>query len=309
MYFCNMLSILIPVHNHDIRTLIRQLAHQCSVAHLTYEIICLDDASSSAFKNYYTQIKKELKIQWLSTSKNIGRSAARNTLARQANFENILYLDCDVQITDDHFISHYVHFIILKKYQVIYGSCNYPVAKPKDDKLVLHWLYGTKKENPPLKQRNKNPYTTFHTVNFIVKKNIILKYPFDESISKYGFEDSLWAETLKQNSISILHIDNPVMHLGIHPSKIFLRKIAQSVQNLIYLELNKKSIQTHLLFMVNTLEPIGLNPLIFKCYQFFEKRIVKNLMGVQPSLFQLSIYKLGLFLRFRKKIIKNISIS
>ena len=296
-----MLSILIPVYNYDIRTLLKQLAHQCGQLHLSYEIICLDDASDSKYQEYYQEIKKVLKIQWLSTIKNIGRSAARNTLARQANFENVLFLDCDVMLPDDHFIDRYKEYFQNKNTTVIYGSCNYPMEKPADQKLMLHWIYGTEEENLPLKERIKNPYDTFHTVNFLVKRKIILANPFDESISKYGYEDSLWAQSLKQKNIDIQHIVNPVLHTGIHPTKYFLRKTAQAIHNLIHLELNKKSLETKLIKLLKKIHALGLENLAFKLYRWNEKRIVQNLLSEHPSLICFSIYKLGLFMRFRRR--------
>jgi len=236
-----MLSILIPVYNYDIRTLLKQLAHQCGQLHLNYEIIFLDYASDSKYQEFFQEIKKVLKIQWLSTTKNIGRSAARNSLARQANYENVLFLDCDVILPDDHFIDRYKEYFQNKNTPVIYGSCNYPLEKPSDQNLVLNWVFGTTKANPRLKDRMKHPYETFHTVNFLVNRKILLENPFDESISKYGYEDSLWAKSLQQKNIVIDHIDNPVIHTGIHQTKQFLRKTAQAVHNLVYLKFNKKT--------------------------------------------------------------------
>jgi glycosyltransferase involved in cell wall biosynthesis len=298
-----MLSILIPVHNYDIRTLLKQLAHQCGQSHLNYEIICLDDASDLQYQTYYQEIKKILKIQWLSTSKNIGRSAARNTLARQANFENVLFLDCDVLLPDESFISNYLEFIKThKNVQVAYGSCIYPSEKPSDHNLMLHWNYGTKKENPSLKERKKHPYETFHTVNFLVKQKILLGNPFDESISKYGYEDSLWAKSLQQKNIAIDHFDNPVLHTGIHPTKQFLRKTAQAVHNLVYLEINKKSIETKLIKFLKKIKAFGLEKISFSLYKKNERRIVHNLLSDNPSMLFLSFYKLGLYMRFRKKV-------
>lgn len=297
-----MLSILIPVYNYDIRSLLMQLAHQCGQSHLNYEIICLDDASDAQFQTYYQDIKKILKIQWLSTSKNIGRSAARNSLARQANFENVLFLDCDVLLPDESFINRYLEYIKQhKNAQVIYGSCIYPLEKPSDHNLILHWNYGTTKENPGLKERMKYPYETFHTVNFMVKRKILLANPFDESISKYGFEDSLWAKSIQQKNIKIDHIENPVLHTGIHPAKQFLRKTAQAVHNLVYLEFNKKTLETKLIKFIKKIKSLGLEKFAFRMYKKNEKKIVQNLLSENPSMLLLSIYKLGLYMRFRKK--------
>lgn len=297
-----MLSILIPVYDFDIRILIRQLSDQCKLADLNFEIICLDDASSSLYHEFYEEIKKELSVQWVSTSINMGRSAARNVLARHSKFDNLLFLDCDVFLPDNLFINRYVVWMLDGNFKVIYGSCIYQTEKPIDQNLLLHWSYGTKKENPSLKVRNKNPYDTFHTVNFLVKRDTMMGHLFDESIGKYGYEDSLWAKTLEENNIDIHHIQNPVLHKGIHPAKHFLRKTAQAIHNLIYLDTQKKTIGTKLFKFIKKIRAYGLENIVFKIYRLNERRIVRNLLGDHPSLFYLSIYKLGLFMRFRKKI-------
>ena len=65
-------------------------------------------------------------------------------------------------------------------------------------------------QNGDYKQRQKNPYSDFHTSNFIIKRSIMLQHPLDERFRQYGYEDVLLGKTLKNNHIKIEHIDNPL---------------------------------------------------------------------------------------------------
>ncbi|MFZ1256560.1 MAG: glycosyltransferase [Saprospiraceae bacterium] len=297
-----MLSILIPVFNYDMNTLVLQLIQQCELNKIDFEIICLDDASSAVFQTINSKLPTHKNLTKVQLSNNIGRSSARNKLTSLAKFDNLLFLDCDVQLMDEAFIKNYIDTIQNEKHRVIYGSCLYPSDVPKDTRLLLHWKYGLKKENPSLKYRLKNPYLCFHTVNFIVNKSIALKFPFDENIKLYGHEDSLWAMQLKQHQIEILHIDNPVLHLGLHPVKFFLRNTSQAIKNIIQINSKQQIIPSKLIVLYQFIKSCGLHSLYFQIYRYFERKIVRNLMGNNPSLRFYSFYKLGLFIRFKIKL-------
>ena len=59
--------------------------------------------------------------------------------------------------------------------------------------------------------RQQNPYKEFHTVNFLVERDIMLRIPFDEEFKDYGYEDVLFGKQLKEAGITIHHMANPVM--------------------------------------------------------------------------------------------------
>jgi glycosyltransferase involved in cell wall biosynthesis len=294
-----MLSILIPVYNYEINKLLNQLVGQCLESKIEYEIICFDDASSNFYRDTNAGVCADLNLKYLTTNINKGRSTARNILAQHAKYENLLFMDCDVSIIHETYLTNYIKYIAGSNYSVVYGACSYSVERPADTSLVLHWLYGSRKENPPSAIRAKYPYKTFHTVNFLVKKNIILSIPFDETISGYGYEDSLWAFELQQQNISIIHIDNPVQHLGLYPTKLFLRKTAKAMRNLYDLQ-NKKKFETLLTQSLKILDTFGLQVFAYKIYRKLERSIVRNLFSSNPSLFYYALFKSGLMMRIAR---------
>ena len=49
----------------------------------------------------------------------------------------------------------------------------------------------------------------------MILRETFLKHPFDETITHYGHEDTLFGLVLKKEGIKILHIDNPLMNCGL----------------------------------------------------------------------------------------------
>lgn len=267
-----------------------------------FEIIVLDDASGEPWNQLNGSIQTWDHCILKTNTSNVGRAAARNILAHAANYPWLIYLDADVQIKNPSFLLRYLEVIQTSTAKVIYGSCTYPLEKPKDPAYRLHWMYGTKIENPDVRFRKLDPYKTFHTVNFAVEKKILLEFPFYNVITTYGYEDQLWASVLKLQKIDILHIDNPVVHLGIHPTRQFLRNTVSAVRNLIRInKYNPVQMQTSLSKVGGFLLKFRLDRLVFFLYKKFEKKIIKNLRSENPNLLHLQTFKLGIYLRFWNK--------
>ena len=64
--------------------------------------------------------------------------------------------------------------------------------------------------------------------NFMIEKLTFLQHQFDESITKYGHEDTLFGKALQADRIPIIHIDNPLLNKGLdtndRKSKTFCRR-------------------------------------------------------------------------------------
>ena len=65
----------------------------------------------------------------------------------------------------------------------------------------------------------KNPYHSFKSNNFLIRKSIFSKIRFNENITSYGHEDTQLSLEFKKNKIKILQIDNVVYHDGIENNK------------------------------------------------------------------------------------------
>ena len=202
-----MLSILIPTYNYNILPLVNELHQQVTKLGKPFEILVFDDGSSQ-YHSENSQINTLQNTSYTILKENIGRSAIRNRLAQKATYNNLLFLDADVEINHEQFIEDYIE-AINDSTEIIYGGIDYSKQPPADDK-TLRWRYGTKREALSLEERQKNPYLRFLTLCFLVKKSVFSKISFNEDIPNLRHEDTLFAMDAKIHNINIQHIDNPV---------------------------------------------------------------------------------------------------
>jgi len=229
-----MLSICIPVFNYDISPLVECLNQQAAKEGIAYEILIADDASTMDMTEVYHSISKHHEVIVILSETNLGRAAIRNLLASKAKYPFLLFLDSDTMPVDDTFISKYINAASQAK--VVCGGISYRPQKPEKSKL-LRWKFGHKREHIPASLRAHNPYNSFMTGNFLCQKSIFNFVQFDESLKKYGHEDTLFGFALASNAIEILHTDNPVYHEGIEDNTIFLNKTEESIKNLLLISL------------------------------------------------------------------------
>lgn len=291
-----MLSILIPVYNFDVRHLVSQLDRQCNEAKIDYEIICLDDGSDEGFRKINKQLPESNNINYYELGYNSGRSAIRNKLADLARFENLLFMDCDSDVISDSYIKKYIQKA--DNCEVIYGGRTYTASPPADRSRFFRWKYGKKREQIPAYLRKENPYIFFLTNNFLIKKEIFLSIRLNEDLKGYGHEDTLLAYEFKNKSIHILHIDNPLCHIGLETAEEFLIKTKQGIENLKLL-MKKYAYAVEEIKLVKVYKRINL-PLIKHLIKWplklFHKAIYKNLCGSNPDLLLFDFYKLYLIL-------------
>lgn len=287
-----MVSVLIPVYNYNIVTLVKELHKQLMSSKITFEIIALDDFS----KNEYTV--KNSEIDTLSfthlakSTENHGRTQTRQLLSSKANYDWLLFLDADVMPKNPDYIQNYVN-VIPKNYDAVYGGFSYgPNASEAD--YVLRWKYGSTKEEIDCKIRNKKPYKIVISANFLIKKSVFNRINSNISDNGYGY-DNYFGALLKQHRIKTFHINNEVRHLGIEPSVLFLKKTEQAVTTLLKLYQNNK-IKVHdngLLAVFICLEKYRLYYLVSYFYDLFHKQMQGNLLSKNPSIHLLQLYKIS----------------
>jgi len=289
-----MLSILIPVYNYNVLALVKILHKQCLESKITFEIICFDDASHEFLIENQT-INQFENISYVILEKNIGRSAIRNLLAQKAAYENLLFLDADIIPVSDDFISNYLSHINNES-KIVYGGIVYESSKPSKEKL-LRWVYGKKREALSVSERNQNPYPAFLTLNFLIKKSVFTKVNFNENVPNLRHEDTLFSFELMQNKIKIIHIENPVYHLGIENSKVFLRKSEEAVLGLKNL-VDSKLISFEYIKLSHYFQIIKkyhLQSIIAFGFKIIKPLFLKQLLSKKPSLFIFDIYRLGYY--------------
>ncbi len=289
-----MLSILIPIYNYNASSLILDLIEQAKGLEIPTEIICYDDNSEPnlALANKWLEEADEVSYKVLPV--NVGRSAIRNQLAKAATFPYLLYLDCDSGILSETFLSQYLSH--LHENKIICGGRNYSSSPPHESKLRLHWLYGTNKESRPIQTRQAHPFRYFHTNNFIIPKCAFEKISFDETIQSYGYEDLLFAEIANGIGLSVMHIDNPVMHMELQHADNFLSKTAIAVSNLIQLNKQGYNLNSKLENTARWIKRLGLSGLYKWYYRQNAKAIESNLKSENPSLTKLDFFKLYKYL-------------
>ncbi len=285
-----MLSILIPVYNYDITALVKDLHVQGEACRVPFEIICLDDGSSSKFKTINSNINNSKSVTYEELSQNLGRSRIRNKLAEKASYEYLLFMDCDSKVVSDHYLKAYLDR--LQPNTLLYGGRCYQKTAPNEANLMLHWKYGTEREAKSAEERQLSPYHSFMTNNFLVPKKLFDTIKFDESLVQYGHEDTLFGLELMKKGIPILHFGNPLEHTGLEQSKVFLNKTKQALENLNALYKENKGIQTRLLTYYHKLQRWGLHRFLNLLNLVAGKLINNNLVSPNPSLFLFDFYKL-----------------
>jgi glycosyltransferase involved in cell wall biosynthesis len=295
-----MLSILIPVYNYNIFPLAETLYNQVLRCNISFEIICLDDGSE-IFLTDNEKINQLGNCTYSILEKNIGRSAIRNLLAKKAIYENLLFLDADTIPVENDFISTYISQITNTE-KVIYGGILYQNTKPSSDQL-LRWFYGNKREALSNLERNKNPYISFLTLNFLISKSVFSKVRFNENIPNLRHEDTLFSFELMQNKIEVVHIKNPVYHLGIEDSETFLRKSEEAVVGLKNLVDSRliSSDYVRLSHYFQIIKKCCFQPLVAFGFKIFKTFFLKQLLSKKPSLFLFDLYRLGYYCTLKTK--------
>lgn len=233
-----MLSILIPVFNVDVRSLVNALATQAQQLSLVYEIVIEDDASTDAqTRENNASLSQRPDVTLIQNECNQGRSVVRNHLAQIAQYPYLLMMDCDASVARTDYLSQYVQYVCSHNNLpfVVLGGVAYREQMP-DVSFRLRWKYGVTREQKSAAMRNLHPYRAFTPFNMLITKSVFELCRFDESLTTYGFEDTLFGEHLQALNVPVEHLDNPLFHDGLDSNETFLLKIQSSIDNLVRLK-------------------------------------------------------------------------
>ena len=247
-----MFSICIPVYRYDVRPLVAELLQQISkLDRSRIEILVYDDASPDDGDWGREELRQTTGIRYVELTKNIGRAAIRNKMAREASMDLLLMLDADGWPGTDFIFDYGLLLPELWRgpVKLLVGGREYVSSNP-DLPYRLHWHYGHERETPTAAERNREPHRGFQSNNFLVERSVLLAHPFPVDTVGYGHEDTLWGQELALQDIGILHIHNPVIHLGLEPNDVFLSKQRQAVRNLALLKQQNPHLRTRLIDLV-----------------------------------------------------------
>lgn len=282
-----MLSILIPTYNTPIKELVLTTLEQARAANIVFEIIFCEDASVS-FVSENLLLSQNKEIIQINNKINLGRTATRSLLAETAKYNWLLFLDADIVIKKENFISEYLKHLN-GPHSIVSGGNSYYTSTPNGKEL--RWKYGTHREAKSAIQRVANKY-------FIISQNILINRDTFLDLNlvrsrKYGLDNIFSYQIFKQR-ITVHHIDNPILHIGLEENEIFLKKSIEAVDTLVYFEktgvmgLNFTSLQKAYVKLKKT----KATRLYYYVLTPFLKVIYKNLTSRKPSLFLFDLYRL-----------------
>ncbi|HMQ07266.1 MAG TPA: glycosyltransferase family 2 protein [Saprospiraceae bacterium] len=294
-----MLSILIPVYNCIVVSLVEDLSTQCRIEEIDFEIIVCDDVSREVFQKKNIVIRNSSNVIYEELDSRKGRSGIRNHMAKLAKYENLLFLDGDSGI-EQSYINRYVN-VISGSYEIVYGGRKYPNECP-DPKKILHFKYGHKVESKEASIRMRKPWITFMSNNFLIKRTLFETIGFSENIKGYGYEDLIFAGECKKNNYSIHHIDNKVIHIGLDDATEFLAKTKEAISNLYRLIPEYKILnEVKLVRFATILQFLFISRPFILCTWMLENKLKKNILGKKPLILSLQWYKLYLYLTEKGK--------
>lgn len=288
------LSIVIPTYNQECSQLAQALHSQAQqVDGFRFEIIVAEDGSTDA-----STIAANSRIDQLSgcrhivRQENVGRSAIRNFLAGEARYPWLLFIDSRMQLGSDTFLANYLSH---SAPDLVYGG--YTV---REDPLLRHnlrYLYERGyQERHPASMRRQAPYKDFHTSNFMVRKTLLEKCPFDERFQHYGYEDVLYGKQLEQLGAKIEHIDNPVLFDKFESNERFMEKTDEALATL-RLFRDELSGYSRMIQLTDKLRRWHLLWAVRLSYRCFGQRWRQKCVGNDPSMRTFNLYRLGRFVQ------------
>lgn len=287
-------SILIPVYNDVCTRLVSCISKIADATQgLVYEILVAEDGSDDVEKTgKNSQVAAMAHCRYIKRDNNVGRAAIRNFLAKEAQFEWLLFLDCDVDIDNCAFFSNYIEAAATHK--VVYGGLS---IGGDSEKLRSNLRYIYEKRSEPRQTaaiRNGHPYQSFRTTNFFIARAVMLAHPFNEHIRTYGYEDVMFGKAMQESRIPIFHIDNQVHYMHYEDNLRYLSKTEEAMRTL-YDFRNDLADFSSLIALQGKLHSCRIDLLFDVMFRFMHKRWREKLISPHPSVGIYNAYRFCLF--------------
>lgn len=291
-----MISVCIPIYNYDVRPLVDSLVRQSAEVTEVVEVVCIDDHSEPRFES----MNHGVGDVYVQLEENVGRAAIRNLFLQYAKGEWLLFLDNDSEVQEG-FLSRYAAVLPQKPAVVVGGR----VYSPQSDRPECHlrYRYGVKVESRPVESRRREPYRSFMTNNFLVRRDVLQQIGFDERISLYGHEDTLFGYRLEEAGIPIMHIDNAVVNGEVETNGEFVRKSEDAVRSMVtiydFMQGDRRFCRSvRLLKTYDCVCRWRLTGAVYGMFRLLHGTIRRRLeSGRCDSMTVFNFYKLGLFIK------------
>lgn len=292
-----LISVCIPIFNSDATSLVNKLIKQANFLENKIEIVVIDDCSNADWKLKNESIQNL--CNYIELTKNSGRSKIRNLFLNHAKGEFFLFIDGDSEIISDNFLADYLNFTEKNNPEVIIGGSVYQTQRPNRSHF-LRWKYSVCRESKSAEKR-ENVNFGFKTNNFLIQKILFAQTLFNETLSGYGHEDTLFGFQLSIKKIKLQHIENPVLNKHLDSNEVFMRKTENAIGNLVQMyNMSKDFPEIKEIKLIHYYEKITQQRLISIVSILFTlgKPILFVLLkGGYFRLWMFDFYKLGLFIR------------
>lgn len=280
------ISILIPTYNSTCVALVNDLQRQAEALGISYEIIVADDGSTDTSSVSANRAINQLgpHCRYIERQENAGRAAIRNILAEESHYPWLLFVDSDMVVCREDYLENYASST---SDTIVYGGVSIGPLQAGN----LRSMYEKAAEHKhSLERRQQTPYQDFHTANFLVRRDIMLQYPFDLRFRHYGYEDVFFGKQMQAHDIPIQHIDNPVSFERFETNKDFISKTEEGLRTLCLFRKELKGYSRLLDLFHNAYFLRFLFRIWHKLFASWERG---NLTGAHPSLLVFKLYKLG----------------
>jgi len=224
------LSVLVPFYKDNPANLLKALDLQ--IGPKPIEILFYDDGTSDGQlteKMNATVDAATGSVTLITNTENNGRSAARNALYEAARGDWVLFLDADMLPARETFLNDYLTLIETSDADIVFGGFEVETEQEDADR-DLHRALSEVSDCLTLDERKAGGPQYVASSNLCVRKTVLNAEPFDSGFSGWGWEDSEWAARVSKR-FTLLHVDNPALHLGLETTDTLLSRFATSGPN------------------------------------------------------------------------------
>jgi glycosyltransferase involved in cell wall biosynthesis len=224
------LSVLIPFYKDDARDLLTRLDSQ--IDDQAVEILLYDDGTNDADLSARMRDAVDTAtgpVGLITNTDNHGRSAARNQLFVKSRGNWVLFLDADMRPAQDNFLETYLAVIDSCSADVLFGGFEVEAQQEDADKDI-HRALSEISDCLTLDERQAAGPQYVASSNLCVRRDVLHTEPFDSGFAGWGWEDSEWAARVSKR-FTLVHIENPAVHLGLETTETLLKRFATSGPN------------------------------------------------------------------------------
>jgi len=221
------ISVLIPFYKDNPEDLLRILADQSGT---DVELIVIDDGVPDLDLNAKVRScisSLQITARLVTSRRNLGRSAARNLLAKHARGQWLLFLDADMQVDTD-FLHQWRSALTARSEDALFGG--YTPCPPARPALAVHAALAQASDVNDAARRTQIGAAAVCSSNLAVRRDFFERCPFDEGYTGWGWEDVDWALSADASG-ALGHVDAPARHDGLQEVADLIAKFETSGPN------------------------------------------------------------------------------